>query len=54
MIGAHPKDGRILFAFGHGHLGLTLSAVTARHVCGLVAGRLREPQRAAFGIERFQ
>ncbi len=37
VIGAHPGDPRILFAFGHGHLGLTLSAATARHVA--VAGR---------------
>ena len=32
VIGAHPRDPRIVFAFGHGHLGLTLSAATARHV----------------------
>jgi D-amino-acid dehydrogenase len=53
VIGAHPGDGRILFAFGHGHLGLTLSAVTARHVAAFVAEPPREPQLAAFGIERF-
>jgi len=52
VIGAHPGDGRILFAFGHGHLGLTLSAVTARHLATLVSGR-GEPQLEAFGIERF-
>jgi D-amino-acid dehydrogenase len=53
VIGAHPRDGRILFAFGHGHLGLTLSAVTARHIATLAAGRPPEPQLAGFGIERF-
>jgi D-amino-acid dehydrogenase len=52
VIGTHPGDERILFAFGHGHLGLTLSAVTARHIAALVAGR-GEPQLATFGIERF-
>jgi D-amino-acid dehydrogenase len=53
VIGPHPGDPRIVFAFGHGHLGLTLSAVTARHVASLVAGR---PDRMLkpFGIERFQ
>jgi D-amino-acid dehydrogenase len=53
VIGAHPGDRRIIFAFGHGHLGLTLSAATARHVAALVAGR---PEAAVkpFGIERFQ
>ena len=53
IIGPHPKDPRIVFAFGHGHLGLTLSAATARHVSALVAGR-RERNLEPFGIERFQ
>jgi D-amino-acid dehydrogenase len=35
VISRHPKDDRIIFAFGHGHLGLTLSAGTARHVAGV-------------------
>jgi len=54
VLGAHPKDPRIVFAFGHGHLGLTLSAVTARHASGLVAGKPRERSLEPFGIERFQ
>jgi len=53
VIGPHPQDPRIVFAFGHGHLGLTLSAATARHVTALVGGR-REPGLVPFGIERFQ
>lgn len=54
VIGAHPRDPRVVFAFGHGHLGLTLSAVTARHAAGLIAGRPRERNLEPFGIERFQ
>ena len=54
VIGPYPKDPRIVFAFGHGHLGLTLAAATARHVAGLVAGRPRERNLEPFGIERFQ
>jgi D-amino-acid dehydrogenase len=54
VIGPHPKDERIVFAFGHGHLGLTLSAATARHASGLLTGRPREKNLAPFGIERFQ
>lgn len=54
VIGADPRDPRIVFAFGHGHLGLTFSAVTARHAAGLVAGRAPERPLSAFGIERFQ
>ena len=53
VIGRDPRDPRIVFAFGHGHLGLTLSAATARHVAGLIAGR-PDPGLEPFGIERFQ
>jgi D-amino-acid dehydrogenase len=53
VIGCDPQDPRIVFAFGHGHLGLTLSAVTARHVAALVAGK-RDASLRPFGIERFQ
>lgn len=52
VISLHPRDSRIAFAFGHGHLGLTLSAVTARMVAGLILGR--EERAEAFSIERFQ
>jgi D-amino-acid dehydrogenase len=51
VIGPHPRDPRIVFAFGHGHLGLTLSAVTARLVSEILAGG---PAPAPFGIQRFQ
>ncbi|MGK9231074.1 FAD-dependent oxidoreductase [Inquilinus limosus] len=51
VIGPHPRDRRIVFAFGHGHLGLTLSATTARLAAGLLSGT---PAPADFGIERFQ
>lgn len=54
VIGPDPRDPRIVFAFGHGHLGLTLSAATARHAASLIAGRRRERNLEAFGIERFQ
>jgi len=53
VISRHPRDSRILFAFGHGHLGLTLSAVTARHIARLVAGA-NDPALAPFAINRFQ
>ena len=53
VIGAHPTDPRIVFAFGHGHLGLTFSAVTARHVADLI-GQRGDRNLAPFGIERFQ
>lgn len=51
VISRHPRDRRIMFAFGHGHLGLTLSAVTGRMIADLAAG---EAEISAFSIQRFQ
>ena len=53
VISLHPRDPRIAFAFGHGHLGLTLSATTGRHVARLLAGQ-GESALAPFSIARFQ
>lgn len=53
VISLHPGDPRIAFAFGHGHLGLTLSATTGRHVARLLAGE-GESALAPFSIARFQ
>lgn len=44
----------ILYAFGHQHIGLTLSAVTARTVADLVAGRALPAHARAFDLARFQ
>ncbi len=44
----------ICYAFGHQHIGLTLSAVTARAVADLVAGRDLPAHVAAFDLARFQ
>jgi D-amino-acid dehydrogenase len=53
VISLHPRDPRIAFAFGHGHLGLTLSATTGRHVARLLAGE-RDDALVPFSITRFQ
>ena len=53
VISLHPGDPRIAFAFGHGHLGLTLSATTGRHIARLLAGE-GESALAPFSIARFQ
>ena len=39
VIGPSPKDSRIIFAYGHAHLGLTQSANTARLVDHFVSDR---------------
>lgn len=53
VIGLHPGDQRIAFAFGHGHLGLTLAATTGRLVADLFAGQTA-PALDAYSIRRFQ
>lgn len=54
VICRHPGDGRIVFAFGHGHMGLTYAASTARLIAGLVAGADETEILAPFDIARFQ
>ena len=54
VISRHPGEPRIVHAFGHGHLGLTLSAVTARLVADLVADGPDAPEFAPFSLSRFQ
>ena len=39
VIGPVPGSDRAFLAFGHGHLGLTLGAITGQIVADLVAGR---------------
>ncbi len=39
VIGVSPRGDEVVHAFGHGHLGLTLAAITAQMVADAVAGR---------------
>lgn len=51
VIGPSQAGARVIYAFGHGHLGLTQAPMTARVVADLVAGRSPaidiQPYRAA-------
>jgi D-amino-acid dehydrogenase len=49
VIGGSDRHGNAFFAFGHGHLGLTLGAVTGRIVADLDPGLDLRPYR----IDRF-
>lgn len=51
-IGRSSRVENLLYAFGHSHLGLTMSAVTAEYVLALAQGR-EVPETAPFRIERF-
>ncbi|AWN51439.1 FAD-dependent oxidoreductase [Methylobacterium sp. 17Sr1-1] len=53
VIGPSRASPRILYAFGHGHLGLTQSAATGRIVADLLAGRGPGVDVAALRAGRF-
>lgn len=53
VIGRSPRRPDVYYAFGHGHLGLTLAATTARLVADLLAGRLAPAQLQPYAVARF-
>ncbi|WP_298570494.1 FAD-dependent oxidoreductase [uncultured Aliiroseovarius sp.] len=53
VIGASPSDDRVLYAFGHGHLGLTQSAGTAELAADLIAGTEPDINLSPFSAKRF-
>ena len=53
VIGRAPRAPRVTYAFGHGHLGLTQSAGTARLVADLVTGQTPAIDLAPFAPTRF-
>lgn len=53
IIGPSPHHRGVYFAFGHGHLGLTLSAVTGRLITELIAGETPSLPIDSFRIDRF-
>ncbi|MFQ5347347.1 MAG: NAD(P)/FAD-dependent oxidoreductase [Rhodothalassiaceae bacterium] len=53
VIGRAPRHDGLYFAFGHQHLGLTQSAVTAEITADLVAGRTPAIDIAPFSAARF-
>lgn len=53
VISLHPADPRIAMAFGHGHLGLTLSAITGAKVATLLS-KGTSADLEHFSIGRFQ
>lgn len=53
VIGGSSRSPRVVYAFGHGHLGLTQAAGTARLVSDLVAGRMPAIPLDPFCPRRF-
>jgi D-amino-acid dehydrogenase len=52
-IGKAARDARVTYAFGHGHLGLTQAAATARLVADIVLGRPSALDLSPFRPQRF-
>jgi D-amino-acid dehydrogenase len=50
---ASTQHANAFFAFGHGHLGLTLAAVTGRTIAALVAARDPGLDMWPYRIDRF-
>ncbi|RWM74502.1 FAD-dependent oxidoreductase [Mesorhizobium sp.] len=53
VIGPSRGSPKVIYAFGHGHLGLTLAPITARLVADLIAGRGDRDRLAPFAADRF-
>jgi len=53
VIGASKQSNNVLYAFGHGHLGLTLSSSTAQMISDLVAERECEIDINPLRVDRF-
>lgn len=53
VIGRAPRHRRIVFAFGHGHIGLSTGPITGRLVAELIAGAAPSLPLAPFGAERL-
>jgi len=53
VIGPSPKDARVIYAFGHGHVGLTLGGITGRLVADLVCERALPLDLSPLRPDRF-
>lgn len=52
MIGPSSADKRVIYAFGHQHLGITLGGATGELVAQLVDGK-RTTVLERFSVSRF-
>jgi D-amino-acid dehydrogenase len=53
VLGFSPRSERVIYAFGHQHLGLTLGPASAQIVADLVAGRGPRIDLAPYRVDRF-
>jgi D-amino-acid dehydrogenase len=53
VIGTARTSSNIIYAFGHGHLGLTLAAITSRLVAQLLGERANSAAVSDLAATRF-
>jgi D-amino-acid dehydrogenase len=53
VIGPSARHANVYYAFGHGHLGLTLAAVTGRMVADMIGNRAPIVEPTPYRITRF-
>ncbi|KFG68446.1 FAD-binding oxidoreductase [Microvirga sp. BSC39] len=53
VIGPAGRDRRVIYAFGHGHYGLTQAAITAQMVAGMLEGQSGPVDGSPFSAQRF-
>lgn len=53
VIGRSSKDDGVYYAFGHGHIGVTLSGITGKLISELIDGKAPSIDISAFGAQRF-
>ncbi|MBF9197599.1 NAD(P)/FAD-dependent oxidoreductase [Microvirga terrestris] len=53
VIGPAGRDRRVIYAFGHGHYGLTQAAITAQMVAGMLERRPGPVDGSPFSAQRF-
>jgi D-amino-acid dehydrogenase len=53
VISASPRCANVIYAFGHGHLGLTHSAITGRLVADMARAQPTSIDIAPYSVQRF-
>ncbi|MEE4238175.1 MAG: FAD-dependent oxidoreductase [Anderseniella sp.] len=53
VIGPSPVSDRVLFAFGHQHVGLTLSGITGKIIADIASGQRTNRDLSAWSPSRF-
>ncbi|WNK00542.1 FAD-binding oxidoreductase [Thalassospiraceae bacterium LMO-JJ14] len=54
VISASPHAANVHYAFGHGHLGLSMSVITGRIIADMIAGRDPGLDMSPYRIDRFR